>query len=47
MEHSKNYEKVKKYFDMKMWNVARVHNAVIKEWITEEEFEEITGSAYK
>lgn len=47
MEHSKNYEKVKKYFDMKMWDITRVRNAVVKEWITEEEFEEIIGSAYK
>ncbi len=47
MEHSNNYEKVKRYFDMKMWNEERVRNAVIKNWITAAEFEEITGKAYQ
>lgn len=41
MEHSNNYEKVKRYYDMKMWNEDRVRNAVVKEWITQAEFEEI------
>lgn len=43
MEHSKHYDKVKMYWDMKLWNEARVRNAVSKEWITEAEFKEITG----
>lgn len=47
MEHSNNYEKVKRYFDMKMWNEIRVHNAVKMGWITETEFEEITGRSYQ
>lgn len=46
MEHSKNYEKVKRWYDMKMWNETRVRNAVTMNWITEAEFEEITGKAY-
>lgn len=46
MEHSDNFEKVKRYYDMKMWNVDRVRNAVIKDWITAEEFEAITGIPY-
>ena len=46
MEHSKNYSKVKKYYDMKVWNENRVRNAVTMGWITEEEFTEITGKAY-
>lgn len=46
MEHSKNYEKVKLFYDMKMWNVNRVRNAVIKDWITKSEFTEITGTPY-
>ena len=37
MEHSKNYDKVKNC----------VRNAVVKGWITEEEFVEITGKDYK
>ena len=44
--HSKNYMKVKQYYDMKMWNETRVKNAVEKEWITREEFKEITGKDY-
>lgn len=43
---SKNYEKVKKYYDNGVWNQARVYNAVGK-WITETEYEEITGAKYK
>lgn len=46
MEHSKNYQKVKRYYDMKMWDEARVRNAVKMGWITEEEFQEITGKDY-
>jgi len=42
---SKNYEKVKKYYDTGVWNQARVYNAVGK-WITQEEYKEITGEEY-
>lgn len=47
MKHSNNYEKVKRYYDMKMWNETRVRNAVKMNWITEDEFQEITGKAYE
>jgi uncharacterized XkdX family phage protein len=47
MEHSKNYEKVKNYYDSGLWTVAMVKNAVVKGWITEEEYKEITGETYK
>lgn len=47
MEHSKNYGKVKLWYDMRMWNETRVQNAVGTKWITEAEFEEITGKVYK
>ncbi len=47
MEHSKNYEKVKRFYSMKMWGLNRVRNAVTMKWITEIEFTEITGEAYK
>lgn len=43
-EHSKHYEKVKKYYDMKLWSDERVRNAVSKAWITMAEYEEITGN---
>ncbi|MBQ9659508.1 MAG: XkdX family protein [Clostridia bacterium] len=45
MEHSKNFEKVKTYYDDGMWNISKVHNAVGK-WITAEEYKEITGEDY-
>lgn len=46
MEHSKNFEKVKSYFDKGLWGINAVRNAVEKNWITAEEFEEITGEPY-
>ena len=46
MTHSKNYQKVKRYYDMKMWDENRVRNAVVMNWITEAEFTEITGKEY-
>lgn len=47
MEHSKKYATVKKYYDSKLWSIKRVHDAVVKEWITPEEYEEITGQPYE
>lgn len=46
MERSDNYDKVKNWFVMKMWSEDRVRNAVKVGWITEKEFEEITGSTH-
>lgn len=46
MNYSKNYDKVKCWYDMKMWNETRVRNAVKVGWITEAEFEEITGNVF-
>ncbi|MBR5780375.1 MAG: XkdX family protein [Bacteroidales bacterium] len=43
MEHSKNYDKVKYWYNMNMWDETRVRNAVEKGWITKAEFTEITG----
>jgi len=45
MEHSKNFEKVKKYYDEGLWDKTRLHNAVGK-WITSDEYEEIVGEPY-
>jgi hypothetical protein len=42
MEHSKNFDKVKNYYDRGMWSAERVKAAVGK-WITAEEAEEILG----
>lgn len=44
--YSKNYEKVKGYYNGGYWSEARVKNAVAKGWITENEYEEITGAHY-
>lgn len=43
---SKKYELVKHYYDNGLWNLVRVRNAVVKGWITAEEFETITGQPY-
>ena len=46
MTHSENYDKVKRWYDLKAWDETRVRNAVIMNWITAAEFEEITGYKY-
>ena len=40
------YDKVKRYYEAGYWDRSRVRNAVAKRWITEEEYEEITGGEY-
>lgn len=35
------YDKVKEYYKKGLWDEARVKNAVIKGWITQEEYEGI------
>lgn len=44
--HSDNFEKVKRFYTLKVWNETRVRNAVKMGWIAEEEFTEITGNDY-
>lgn len=46
MEHSKNFDKVKNYYDNGLWTLTQVYNAVGK-WITKEEYKEITGEDYQ
>ena len=41
------FEKVKYYFDNGLWSIDRVRNAVVKGWITAEQFKEITGEDYE
>lgn len=43
---SKKYGIVKKYFDKGLWNANAVRNAVIKSWITAEEYEMIVSESY-
>jgi len=45
-EHSPKFELVKNYYNKGQWKLKAVRNAVIKYWITAEEFEEITGEVY-
>lgn len=45
--HSPKFAKVKGYYDAGLWTKAMVRNAVVKRWITAEEYEEITGEAYE
>lgn len=43
---SPKFNKVKKYYDNNLWNKAMVRNAVVKNWITEIEYELITDEPY-
>ncbi|MEG2176909.1 MAG: XkdX family protein [Oscillibacter sp.] len=43
---SRHYEKVKNYYDSGLWDKVRVRNAVVKGWITAEEYTAITGEEY-
>ena len=45
-EHSAKFDLVKGYFESGLWRKKAVRNAVIKAWITAEEYEEITGEVY-
>lgn len=44
---SPKFNKVKNYYDRGLWNLTMVRNAVVKNWITAEEFEQITGEPYE
>lgn len=48
MEHSKNFTKIKRFYNMKLWSEEFVRNAVTADpaWITEAEFKEITGKDF-
>lgn len=41
---SKKFNIVKKYYDSGFWNQEMVHNAVTKNWITEEEYNMIINT---
>lgn len=43
---SKNFDKVKGFYDAGLWSLGMVHNAVDR-WITADEFLEITGEEYE
>ena len=39
-------QKIKDFYDSGLWTVSMVSNAVVKNWITAEEYAEITGQPY-
>ena len=43
---SRKFEKVRYYYEKGLWPKTRVKDAVIRNWITEEEYEAITGEVY-
>ena len=47
MEYSKKFKEVLDFYKNNFWSERMVRNAVIKNWITESEFKEITGKQYK
>lgn len=44
--HSPKYDLVKFYYDEGACDIDKVRKAVVKGWITEDEFKEITGENY-
>lgn len=44
---SPKFNKVKGYYDNGLWNKTMVRNAVVKGWITAEEYQEITGEEHE
>ena len=45
-EHSEKFYLVKEYYDSGLWKKKAVRNAVVKGWITTEEYEEIVHEVY-
>lgn len=44
---SKNYIKIKQYYDSGLWNKVRVKNMVVNGIITEDEYKDIVGEDYE
>lgn len=44
---SKKYNLVKKYYEQRLWSKKRVRDAVLKGWITAEEYKKITDEDYE
>lgn len=44
---SKNFDKIKKWYDRGIWKEKQVHDAVEKGQLTPEEYELITGQPYE
>jgi hypothetical protein len=47
MANSNKFEKVRHFYsETGLWNINRVRNAVEKNWITKEQYYELTGEEY-
>ena len=46
VEHSKDFDKYKYYYDSGFWNKKALKNVVNKGKLTPEEYEEITGEPF-
>lgn len=44
--HSKNFKKIKTFYDRKLWSIAKVR-ACVPDQITAAEFKEITSEDYE
>ena len=44
---SSKFNKVKTYYDKGLWNLTKVRNAVVKNWNSAQEIEQITGEPYE
>ncbi|HNX62854.1 MAG TPA: XkdX family protein [Candidatus Limiplasma sp.] len=44
---SPKYQLVAYYYEMRAWDLTRVRAAVVKGWITEAEYQQITGEVYE
>ncbi|MDO5448958.1 MAG: XkdX family protein [Clostridia bacterium] len=47
VQHSPKFSTVKGYYDSGKWAKKAVRNAVVKAWITADEYKEITGEDYE
>lgn len=46
MAKKSKFEMVKNFYDNRLWKEKRVRDAVVKGWISPENFKEITGEDY-
>ncbi len=44
---SEKFEQVKKFYGLGLWNERKLRDAVLKGWITAEEYTQITGEDYE
>jgi hypothetical protein len=43
MQHSNRFESIQSFYDSGAWDTQKLRDAVMKNWITKEEFRIITG----